>query len=185
MPHGQAWQSSPAASFWSHKEDFLDTVEAITEFTITPELSSSPALQIIHQFKNSPDFWTFPTLLTLTPQSSTVASAHGPDMEIIHVINTFMTFTDEVRERSRSGSDTLMYACQHWAMHLSRAPNQRDNALDHIFKAFWEHHLLSWLERQWCLRGLRSCLIVLSEGQKLAKVCVFNCLCNSAANSYI
>ena len=46
------------------------------------------------------------------------------------------------------------------------------NSWHHLtFKSFWNHHLLSWLETQWCLKGLRSCLVILSAVQKLAKVC--------------
>ncbi|KAG0695011.1 hypothetical protein DFH29DRAFT_1005844 [Suillus ampliporus] len=73
------------------------------------------------------------------------------------------------KKESRSASDALKYACQNWAVHLSRAPNPWNNSLNHVFKTFWNHHLLSWLKRQWCLKGLRSCLLVLSEMQKFAK----------------
>jgi len=171
-PHGQAWQSTPAASFWVHMEEFLDTVEAINKFTIIPELSSLPAFQAIQQFKSLPDFLMFPAFLTLTPQSPTSPLANLPDMEILRVFNTFVSFTNEARERSRSSSDALTYACQNWAMHYLRAPTPW--MLDHIFKVFWDHHLLSWFERQWCLKGLQSCLDVLSEGQKLITVCIFS-----------
>ncbi|KAG1788024.1 uncharacterized protein HD556DRAFT_1245812, partial [Suillus plorans] len=74
----------------------------------------------------------------------------------------------------------LKYACRNWAVHLSRAPHPWDNKLDHIFHAFWNHRLLSWLELQWCLKGLQSCLVILSEGQKLAKVCISNHSCHSS-----
>jgi hypothetical protein len=47
-----------------------------------------------------------------------------------------------------------------------------DETLSHIFKIFWNRHLLSWLERQWCLKGLQSCFIVLYAVQSLAKVCI-------------
>ncbi|KAG2148262.1 hypothetical protein BD769DRAFT_558996 [Suillus cothurnatus] len=45
----------------------------------------------------------------------------------------------------------------------------RCSQLDHVFQPFWNRYLLSWLERQWCLKGLRSCLDILSQVQKLAK----------------
>ncbi|KAG0701365.1 hypothetical protein DFH29DRAFT_1080161 [Suillus ampliporus] len=93
----------------------------------------------------------------------------SPDRDIVHAINTFTTFASEAQEQSRSASDALKYACQNWAIHLSRTPNPWNDMLNHKFQAFWNRHLLSWLERQWCLKGLRSCLVVLSEGQKLVK----------------
>jgi hypothetical protein len=83
----------------------------------------------------------------------------------------FRMFADEAQERSRSASEALRNACQNFTMHLSQAPKPWDDTLQHTFKSFWTDHLVSWLERQWCLKGLRSCLVILSEGQKLAKVC--------------
>ncbi|KAG1729664.1 uncharacterized protein EDB91DRAFT_1085691 [Suillus paluster] len=90
-------------------------------------------------------------------------------MEITHAMQTFVDFAKEAWLRSHSASDAVKYACQNWAVHLSQALNPRDGMLNHRFKAFWNGHLLSWLERQWCLKGLRFCLIVLSDGHKLAK----------------
>jgi len=151
----------------------LETVEAITEFIIIPDL---PAFQVIQQFKNLPDFLMFPAFLALTPKApaSALVYSHGPDREILDIINAFVSFTGEARQRSQLSSDALMYACQNWATHLSRAPDPQDNTLHHIFEVFWNHYLLSWLERQWCLRGLQSCLVALSEGQKFATVCTFH-----------
>ncbi|KAG1738644.1 uncharacterized protein EDB91DRAFT_448563, partial [Suillus paluster] len=173
-PHGQAWQMTSAASFWATMTDFLSTLEDISEYTVIPELSSQPAFQVIHQFKSLPDFLIFPVLLALRPQdhSTSAIPEDPPDMEIIHAMTAFATFANEARERSRSASDASNYACQNWAFHLSRAPNPWDIRLKRAFKFFWDYHLLSWLERQWCLKGLRSCLVVLSEGQKLAKECL-------------
>jgi hypothetical protein len=157
-----------------HTEAFLDTVEAFSKFIpIVPELSLLPAFQAIQEFKSLPDFLMFPVFLTTISQSHPSALAQGLDMEIIHAVKAFVDFTNEVQKRSQSASDTVTYACQHWTMHLSRASNPRNNMPDlkHVFKVFWDNHLLSWLERQWCLRGPQSCL-VLSEGQELAKVCM-------------
>jgi hypothetical protein len=86
-------------------------------------------------------------------------------------MTAFMIFATAARERSQSSSDALKYACQNWAVHLSRAQTPWNDTLEHIFKLFWNRYLLAWLERQWCLKGLRSCLAVLSEGQNIAKVC--------------
>jgi hypothetical protein len=149
-------------------------VEAFNKFTIVPESSLLPVFQAIQQFKSLPDFLMFPAFLTSISQSPTSALAQGPDIETIHAMEAFVSFTNKAWEQSQSVSDTLMYACQNWAMHLSRAPNPWNNTLNlkRIFSFFWDDHLLSWFERQWCLRGLQSCLIVLSEGQELAKVCV-------------
>jgi len=136
-------------------------------------MSSLPAYQALQQLENLPDFLIFPVFLMLTPTCPTSSLADGPDMEIIHAINAFLSFANEARDRSHSTSDSLVYACQNWAMHLSRVPNPWPNTLNHIFKAFWKDHLLFWLERQWCLRSLQSCLDILSEGQELAEVCMY------------
>ncbi|KAG1865628.1 hypothetical protein C8R48DRAFT_672248 [Suillus tomentosus] len=84
-------------------------------------------------------------------------------------MTAFTIFATEAREQSQSSSDALKYACQNWVFHLSRAPSSMDDKLNHTFKRFWDRHLLSWLEMQWCLKDLRSCLLVLFEGQKLAQ----------------
>jgi hypothetical protein len=77
----------------------------------------------------------------------------------------FEGFAHEAQERSRSASDALSYACQNWAFHLSRAHSPWDDTLNHLFKSFWSHHLLCWLEMQWFSKGLRSCLAILIEAQ--------------------
>jgi len=173
MPDGQAWQLTPAASIWVIMEDLSSTLEAMNECSISLELLLSPAFQVIQNFKSLPDFLMFPVFLALLHHHSPVAAfPHDlPDMDIIHAIRTFTIFADEAQERSRSASDALKYASQNFSVHLSRAPKPWDDNLQHIFKSFWNDHLLSWLERQWCLKGLRSCLVILSAIQKLAKVC--------------
>jgi hypothetical protein len=177
-PDGQAWQSTPAASFWAPMEEFSNTVEAINEFTTTPESSFFPAFRTIEQFKSLPDFLMLPAFLALSTRNPSPATAlqriFRRDMEIVRAVEAFVGFANGAQKRSRSASDALAYACQNWAMHLSRALNPWDDTLDHIFEVFWDHHLLPWLERQWCLRGLRSCLVVLSQGWKLAKVHIFS-----------
>ncbi|KAG2035063.1 hypothetical protein BDR03DRAFT_963610, partial [Suillus americanus] len=113
----------------------------------------------------------FPAFLTLRhqdPSSALPQCRFLPDMEIFHAMMTFEEFSHEAQERSRSASDALNYACQNWAFHLSRAHSPWDNTLSHLFKSFWSHRLLCWLERQWCLKGLRSCLAILFEAQKFA-----------------
>jgi hypothetical protein len=133
-------------------EAFLDTVEAFSKLAIVPESFLLPAFQAIEQFKSLPDFLIFPAFLTSISRSPTGTSAfaQGLDMEIINAIEAFMSFTNEAHERSQSASDTVTYACQNWAMHLSRAPNPQNSMLNlkHIFRVFWDHHLLSWLDRQ-------------------------------------
>jgi hypothetical protein len=156
-------------------EEFSSTSKAMREYIIDPEMPFLPAFQVIQDFKNFPDFLMFPAFLALRQQNCSTAAAHfTPDVEIIHAMRAFASFANEARGRSRSASDALNYACQNWAFHLSRAPHPWDNTLRQLFKTFWNRHLLSWLERQWCLTGLPSYLVVLSEGQKLAKVCVFH-----------
>jgi hypothetical protein len=172
-PHGQAWQSTPVGSVWATTEEFSSTLEAISNYIIFPELALLPTFKVVQQFRNLPDFLIFPVFLAFIPQNHlTSASPEVPNREIIHAMNLLIAFANEAQERSRSSSDALKYACQNWVVHLSRAPNPWDDTLDHIFKAFWNCHLLSWLERQWCLKGLRSSLDILSKGQKLGKAIV-------------
>ncbi|KAG0700742.1 hypothetical protein DFH29DRAFT_608495, partial [Suillus ampliporus] len=172
-PHGKAWRSTPAASVWVAMEEFWSTLEAISEFIIVPELPLPLVSQAVQQLKSLPDFLMFPMFLALRQKDHSISElpqSHFPsEREIIHAINAFTTFANEAQERSQSASDALKYACQSWPAHLSRASNPWDNTLNHIFQAFWNRHLVSWLEMQWCLKGLRSSLVVLSEGQKFAK----------------
>ncbi|KAG2043630.1 hypothetical protein BDR03DRAFT_941880 [Suillus americanus] len=115
----------------------------------------------------------FPVFLALRHQDhSTSALPQNyllPDKEIIHAMNAFQTFANEAQERSRTASDALKYACHNWAVHLSCAPRPWDDTINRIFQAFWNDHIIPWLEMEWCLKGLRSCLVVLSDGQKLMK----------------
>jgi hypothetical protein len=84
-------------------------------------------------------------------------------------MNAFKSFANEALERSWTASDALKYACHNWAVHLSRAPRPWDDTLNRMFQVFCNDHMISWLEMEWCLKGLRSCLGILSDGQKLAK----------------
>ncbi|KAG1895573.1 uncharacterized protein F5891DRAFT_663421 [Suillus fuscotomentosus] len=175
---GREWLRTQGGRNWLEGQDvqaaleeFSNTLEAMNRYIILPEMRLLPAFQVIQQFKNLPDFLMFPMFLALRRHHSTSASPSlfPIDEEIMHAMYTFTTFADEALERSRSASEALKYACRNWAVHLSRAPRPWDNKLDHIFHAFWNRRLLSWLELQWCLKGLQSCLAILSEGQKLAK----------------
>ncbi|KAG2035184.1 hypothetical protein BDR03DRAFT_963393 [Suillus americanus] len=114
----------------------------------------------------------FPVFLALRPHhhsTSALPESLLPDREIIHAMNVFERFTNEAQERSQSASDALKYACHNWAIHLSRVPHPRDDTLNHIFQAFCSDHTIPWLEMEWCLKALRSCLVVLSEGQIFIK----------------
>jgi hypothetical protein len=151
-------------------EEFSSMSEAISEYVIVRQSALLPTFKVVQQLKSLPDFLMFPMFLALIPQDHfTSASPEVPDREIIHAMNLFIAFAKETQERSQSSSDALKYASQNWIVHLSRAPNPWDDTLIHIFRVFWKRHLLSWFERQWCLKGLRSCLDILSEGQKFAK----------------
>jgi len=145
--------------------------------TSTSPSHNCPHSQLIQQFKTLPDFLMFPAFLALRHRdhsdSALPEGFYPPDREIIRAMNAFTAFANEAQEQSQSASHALKYACQNWATHISRVPNPWDATLNHIFRTFWIHHLPYWLERQWCLKGLRSCLVVLSEGQKLAEVCAF------------
>jgi hypothetical protein len=152
-------------------KEFSSTLDAISKYDIVPELALLPTFKVVQLLKSLPDFLMFPMFLALIPQDHfTSASPEAPDREIIHTMNLFIAFAKEAQERSQSSSDALKYASQNWVVHLSHASNPWDDTLNHIFRIFWKCHLLSWLERQWCLKGLRSCLDILSEGQKLANV---------------
>jgi hypothetical protein len=174
-PDGQRWQLTPAASIWMTMEDFSNTLEAINEYTIIQEFLLLPAFQVIHHLKSFPDFLMFPAFLALRHHND-ISALQGydlPDMDVIHAMVAFMIFAAEAQERSQLASDAVKYACQNCTLHLLRAPKPWDGILLRTFKVFWNDHLLAWLERQWCLKGLRSCLVILSEMQKLAKVCIF------------
>jgi len=173
IPDGQAWQFTPAASIWVIMENLSSTLEAMNECSISPELLLSPAFQAIQNFKSLPDFLMFPVFLALLHHDNPVpAFPHDlPEMDIIHAMTAFTIFAGEAQRRSQSASDALKYACQNFAVHLSQAPKPWDDNLHLTFKSFWNHHLLFWLERQWCLKGLRSCLVILSVVQRFAKVC--------------
>ncbi|KAG2076433.1 hypothetical protein BDR04DRAFT_1148867, partial [Suillus decipiens] len=169
-PRGQAWRLTTT---WVTIEEFWSTLGVLREYIIATDMRSHPAFQVIQQFKNLPDFLMFPAFLALRYQDhSPATSLHGhlsPNIEIIHAMKVFSSFAYEVWEESQSASDILNYACQNWVVHLSRAPDPWDEKLSHIFQSFWDHNLLSWLSRQWCLKDLRSCLAILSEGEKIAK----------------
>ncbi|KAG1777328.1 hypothetical protein EV702DRAFT_1197303 [Suillus placidus] len=169
----QRHRSIPSAFVSVTMEEFSSTLEAIREYTIIPELPP-PAFQVIQQFKSLPDFLMLPVFLALNylecSASALPPDQFLPDMEIIRAMAAFVTFAKEARENSRSASDALKYTYHHWVFHLSRAPDPWNDVLHNLFKAFWDRHLLSWIEAQWCLKGLQSCLVILSQGQKIAKV---------------
>jgi len=156
-------------------EEFSSSLEAISKYTIVPELLLQPTFQAIQQFKNLPDFLILPAFLALRHQDlSTSILRNGrfpPDVGIIHTMKAFLSFMNEAHKQSQSASDALKHACQNWVVHILQARKPWDDRLTCIFKAFWNHHLLSWLERQWCLQDLRSCLTILSKGEKLANIC--------------
>jgi hypothetical protein len=157
-------------------EEFSEAAEAINEYIIINDVPLLPAFQVIQQLKTLPDFLMLPVFLALRHQHhSTSALPQNlflPDRDILHTMNDFQRFASEAKKRSRSASDALKYACHNWVVHLSHAPNPWDDTLDHILQAFWNDHIIPWMEMEWCLKGLRSCLIVLSEGQKFVKVSV-------------
>jgi hypothetical protein len=171
-PHGEVWQSTHAASVWVIMEEFARTLAAINECT---DISDPPAFQVIQLFKTLPDFLMFPVFLALRHRhNSTSALPENllpSDREIIHAMNAFQRFANGAQERSQSASDALKYACHNWAVHLSHASHPWDDTLNHIFQAFWNRYTIPWLEMEWCLKGLQSCLDILSEGQKFVKVC--------------
>ncbi|KAG1771772.1 hypothetical protein EDD22DRAFT_966014 [Suillus occidentalis] len=172
-PHGQVWQSTPAASVWVTMEEFLKTLEAINDYIVISDVPLLPAFQVIQQVKALPDFLMFPVFLAFRHQHhSTSASPESlilPDRDIIHAVHAFESFANAAQERSQSAPDALKYACHNWVVHLSRAPHPWDGTLNCIFQAFCNDYIIPWLEMEWCLKGLRSCLVILSEGQKIVK----------------
>jgi hypothetical protein len=170
--HGQAWQSTPTGSFWLTMDEFSNTVEGISKHTIVPEVSSLPAFQVIQQLKGLPALVVFPVFLTIRHQYHSAFKSHLPsnvNIGLLHAMKAFVDFANTTWEASQSTSGALKYACQNWAFHLSETPKPWDDKLGKTFKFFWNHHLLSWLERQWCLKDLHSCLVILSEGQGLQR----------------
>ncbi|KAG2033590.1 hypothetical protein BDR03DRAFT_967010 [Suillus americanus] len=150
-------------------EEFSSTLETISSYIIFPDSALLPTFKVVQELKILPVFLIFPIFLALIPQDHFIsASPEVPDKEIIRAMNLFIAFANEAQEKSQASSDALKYASQNWVVHLSRAPDPWDDTLNRIFRVFWNRHLLSWLERQWCLKGLRSCLDILPEGQKLA-----------------
>jgi hypothetical protein len=156
-------------------EEFVRTSKAINEYIATSNAPLLPTFQVIQQFKAFPDFLMFPVFLALQHHhhsTSALPETHSaPDREIIRAVNTFARFANGARERSQLASDALKYACHNWAVHLSRTPDPLDDTLNHVFRAFWNDYTIAWLEMEWCLKGLRSCLVILLEGQKIVKVC--------------
>ncbi|KAG1740227.1 uncharacterized protein EDB91DRAFT_1336628 [Suillus paluster] len=140
--------------------------------SVFPRHHPSPGIEN-QELKSMITSYLFPMFLSSGYQdhsNSVLPESHfPPHMKIIHAMGVFESFANEAQERSRSTSDALKYACQNWTVHLSRAPITWDESLDRIFKSFWNRYLLSWFERQWYLKGLRSCIIILSEGEKLVK----------------
>jgi hypothetical protein len=138
-------------------------------------LSLLPAFQVIQLFKSLSHLLQFPVFLALKSQDHfTSASLQVPfpsGVGIIHAMKVFMDYAKDAQKRSQTTSNTLKYACHNWVSHSLQAPKPWDNMLNCLFKSFWNHHLLSWLEWQWCLNGLQSCLSILSKGQNLVKVC--------------
>ncbi|KAG2142329.1 hypothetical protein DEU56DRAFT_979525 [Suillus clintonianus] len=167
-PHAEAW---PFMGVWVTIVEFWSALEAVSQYPIDPDLPCLPAFQVIQHFKSLPDFLMFPAFLALRHHNvSTFASPqdHLPDVEIIRAMKAFVNVANKGRERGQSTSDALKYACHNWAIHLARAPRPWDAMLGHVFHSFWYDHLLYWLEMQWCSKGLRACLAVLHEGEKLA-----------------
>jgi hypothetical protein len=156
-------------------EEFSRTLGAINEYIVISDTPLLPAFQVIQQFETLPDFLMFPVFLALGlphhPTSALPKSPLLPNREIIHAMNAFESFSNKAQERSQSASDALKYACHNWAVHLSCAPRPWDETFNLILQAFLNDYIISWLEMEWCLKGLRSCLVVLSEGQKFVKVC--------------
>ncbi|KAG2030796.1 hypothetical protein BDR03DRAFT_974127 [Suillus americanus] len=97
--------------------------------------------------KSLPDFLVFPAFLALVPRDRfTSTSPEVPDREIIRAMNLFIAFVNEAQERSQSSSDALKFS----EIITSFAGSNGSGV--------------------WTLEGLQSCLDILSEGQKLAKV---------------
>jgi hypothetical protein len=169
-PQGRTWRLT---TLWVTMEEFSSTLEKVREFDTVPDSPFQPAFQVIQQFMHLPDFLMFPAFLALRLQDhlafTSTYNRPLPHVGIIHAMMDFIYFASRAWERSRLTSDALKYACQNWALHLSQAPNPRDERLTCMLESFRTRNLLSWLERQWCLKDLRSCLTILHEGEKFAQ----------------
>lgn len=117
-----------------------------------PQRRPSLDMEIFEPVEFTSSSYISPRLLSFEHQDDPISAllqGHSPlDVEIIIAMKAFMRFANQAQERSRLASDALKYACHNWTAHLSQAPKPWDRNLEHIFKSFWNHHLLSWLERQ-------------------------------------
>jgi hypothetical protein len=141
-------------------------------FTL-PQRRPSLDMEIIEPADFTSSSYIFPGLLSFEHQDDPISAllqGHSSlDVEIILAMKAFMRFANQAQNRNRSASEALKYACHNWTVHLSQAPKPWNENLKCVFKSFWNRYLLSWLERQWCLKGLQPCLSILSEGEQLVR----------------
>lgn len=86
-------------------------------------------------------------------------------MEMLHAVAEIVNDVHALKDRCRSDSGALDYACTHWVYHLSLA--EWDDDLRSILTAFMGQKLQQWLVKAWCLQDFETCLRTLCEVQEL------------------
>jgi hypothetical protein len=86
---------------------------------------------------------------------------HDPPVETLDTVAEIVNDVHAIKDRCRSDSGALDYACTHWAYHLSLA--EWDDSLRSILLAFMRQKLQQWLVKAWCLQDLETCLRTLWE----------------------
>jgi hypothetical protein len=129
-----------------------------------------PAFRFLEDIRSLPVFLAFPIFLSFesptndrTPGPLTVQ--HEPRIEALDVAAGAVNHVYAFKDRYRTCSGALNYACIHWAHHLSLA--EWDDDLRSILMVFMKQKLRQWLVKAWCFQGFETCLEKLSEVQKL------------------
>ncbi|KAG1858830.1 hypothetical protein F4604DRAFT_1165564 [Suillus subluteus] len=136
----------------------LSTVDALPAFRFLANIRSLPVLLAF------PIFLAFEPLRngqTLSPSTQ----EHELRMETLHAVAEVVNDVQTLKDRCRSDSGALDYACTHWAYHLSLA--EWDDELCSILTAFMGQKLQQWLVKAWCFQDFETCLRTLCEVREL------------------
>ncbi|KAG1795533.1 uncharacterized protein BJ212DRAFT_581583 [Suillus subaureus] len=129
-----------------------------------------PAFRFLVNFRSLPLLLAFPIFLAFeTPRSGQTSSPSTQEqelhMEMLHAVAEIVNDVHALKDRCRSDSGALDYACTHWVYHLSLA--EWDDDLRSILTAFMGQKLQQWLVKAWCLQDFETCLRTLCELQEL------------------
>ncbi|KAG2146799.1 hypothetical protein DEU56DRAFT_155461 [Suillus clintonianus] len=133
-------------------------------------VDTMPAFRFLANIRSLPALLAFPMFLAFestgngdTPGLS--ALQHDPRIEILDMVAEIVTHVHALKDRCRSDSGALDYACTHWAYHLSLA--EWNDELRSILTAFMEQKLQQWVVKAWCLQDFETCLRTLCEVREL------------------